>query len=33
MAEQVRYAQSGDLSIAYRVIGEGTLDVVLLTAF
>ena len=30
MAEQVRYAQSGDISIAYRVIGEGTLDVVLL---
>ncbi len=29
MAEQVRYAQSGDLSIAYRVTGEGTLDVVL----
>jgi pimeloyl-ACP methyl ester carboxylesterase len=30
MAEQVRYAQSGDNSIAYRVTGEGTLDVVLL---
>ena len=30
MAEQVRYAQSGDISIAYRVIGQGTLDVVLL---
>jgi pimeloyl-ACP methyl ester carboxylesterase len=29
MTGQVRYAQSGDTSIAYRVTGEGTLDVVL----
>lgn len=29
MNGQTRYAQSGDVSIAYRVVGEGPLDVVL----
>jgi pimeloyl-ACP methyl ester carboxylesterase len=29
MAGETRYAQSGDVSIAYRVIGDGPLDVVL----
>jgi hypothetical protein len=28
MSEQTRYAQSGDISIAYQVMGEGPLDVV-----
>jgi hypothetical protein len=29
MSELTRYAQSGDISIAYQVAGEGALDVVL----
>lgn len=29
MSVETRYAQSGDVSIAYQVIGEGGLDVVL----
>ena len=29
MSEPTRYAQSGDISIAYQVAGEGALDVVL----
>jgi class 3 adenylate cyclase len=30
---EVRYAQSGDVSIAYQVVGEGPIDVVLVTGF
>ena len=28
MAPEVRYARSGDVSIAYQVVGEGPFDVV-----
>lgn len=30
---EVRYARSGDVSIAYQVVGEGPIDVVLVTGF
>jgi hypothetical protein len=28
-ASQIRYAQSGDVAIAYRVVGDGPVDLVL----
>ena len=32
-APETRYARSGDLQIAYQVVGEGPLDIVLISSY
>ena len=33
MAPQTKYARSGDVSIAYQVLGDGPIDIVLVPGF